>query len=104
MSAKEANLTQGSILRVLTKLSMPIVIAAFFSTAYSITDMAWIGKLGGSQYESFYLIVQNQRAVSGAIAVEITKRDAENIIASGGDARLIDSAARNLGNGYLLVK
>lgn len=47
MSAKEANLTQGSILRVLTKLSMPIVIAAFFSTAYSITDMAWIGKLGG---------------------------------------------------------
>ena len=64
----------------------------------------WIGKLGGSQYESFYLIVQNQRAVSGTIAVEITKHDAENIIASGGDAQLIDSAARNLENGYLLVK
>ena len=47
MSAKTANLTQGSIFKVLTKLSMPIVIAAFFSTAYSITDMAWIGKLGG---------------------------------------------------------
>ena len=64
----------------------------------------WIGKLGGSQYESFYLIVQNQRAVSGTIAVEITKRDAENIIASGGDAQLIDSAARNLENGYLFVQ
>lgn len=47
MSSKTASLTEGAILRVLTKLSMPIVIAAFFSTAYSITDMAWIGKLGG---------------------------------------------------------
>ena len=47
MSSTKGNLTEGSILRVLTKLSMPIVIAAFFSTAYSITDMAWIGKLGG---------------------------------------------------------
>lgn len=47
MSSIEGSLTRGSILGVLTKLSMPIVIAAFFSTAYSITDMAWIGKLGG---------------------------------------------------------
>lgn len=47
MSTVKGTLTEGSILRVLTKLSMPIVIAAFFSTAYSITDMAWIGKLGG---------------------------------------------------------
>ena len=47
MSHEKGYLTEGPILRVLTKLSMPIVIAAFFSTAYSITDMAWIGKLGG---------------------------------------------------------
>lgn len=47
MSSTKGNLTEGFILKVLTKLSMPIVIAAFFSTAYSITDMAWIGKLGG---------------------------------------------------------
>ena len=47
MSSTKGYLTEGSILRVLTKLSMPIVIADFFSTAYSITDMAWIGKLGG---------------------------------------------------------
>ncbi len=47
MVREEGNLTSGSIFAVLTKLSMPIVIAAFFSTAYSITDMAWIGKLGG---------------------------------------------------------
>lgn len=47
MSTVKGALTEGSILKVLMKLSMPIVIAAFFSTAYSITDMAWIGKLGG---------------------------------------------------------
>lgn len=47
MSVAEGSLTKGPILGVLTKLSMPIVVAAFFSTAYSITDMAWIGKLGG---------------------------------------------------------
>lgn len=47
MGTVRGALTDGPILKVLTKLSMPIVIAAFLSTAYSITDMAWIGKLGG---------------------------------------------------------
>lgn len=42
----ERNLTEGSILRVLTKLALPIMASAFLSTAYSITDMAWIGMLG----------------------------------------------------------
>lgn len=42
------SLTSGSIPTVLTRLSMPIVAAAFLSTAYSITDMAWTGMLGGS--------------------------------------------------------
>lgn len=47
MAQAEGKLTTGSIPGVLTKLSMPIVAAAFLSTAYSITDMAWIGLLGG---------------------------------------------------------
>lgn len=64
----------------------------------------WIGRRSAGLYESFYLIVQDQRAVAGTIAVRITKRDAENIIASGSDARLIESVARNLENGYLLVR
>ena len=41
-------LTEGSIFRVLTKLALPIMASAFLSTAYSITDLAWIGKLGSS--------------------------------------------------------
>lgn len=47
MAEVEGKLTTGSIPGVLTKLSLPIVAAAFLSTAYSITDMAWIGLLGG---------------------------------------------------------
>ena len=47
MAKAEGKLTTGSIPGVLTKLSLPIVAAAFLSTAYSITDMAWIGLLGG---------------------------------------------------------
>lgn len=42
----EGNLTEGPILKVLTKLALPIMASAFLSTAYSITDMAWIGMLG----------------------------------------------------------
>lgn len=42
------NLTEGPILRVLTKLALPIMMSAFLSTAYSLTDMAWIGKLGST--------------------------------------------------------
>ena len=40
------NLTEGSIFQSLIKLALPIMASAFLSTAYSITDMAWIGKLG----------------------------------------------------------
>lgn len=47
MAEIEGKLTTGSIPRVLTNLSVPIVAAAFLSTAYSITDMAWMGLLGG---------------------------------------------------------
>ena len=41
-------LTEGPIFKVLTRLSLPIMASAFLSTAYNITDLAWIGKLGSS--------------------------------------------------------
>lgn len=40
------SLTQGPILRVLAHLAIPIMASSFLSTAYSITDMIWVGKLG----------------------------------------------------------
>ncbi|MEE1086091.1 MAG: MATE family efflux transporter [Schaedlerella sp.] len=39
-------LTEGPILKSLTKLAVPIMASSFLSTLYNITDMAWIGLLG----------------------------------------------------------
>lgn len=47
MSEKsQIKLTEGSIYKSLMKLALPIMASSFLSTAYNITDMAWIGKLG----------------------------------------------------------
>lgn len=40
------NLTQGSINRQLFGLAMPIMATSFIQMAYSLTDMAWVGRLG----------------------------------------------------------
>ena len=42
------NLTEGSILKTLARLALPIMASSFLGTAYNITDMAWIGTLGSS--------------------------------------------------------
>ena len=40
------NLTEGPIVRQLFNLAMPIMGTSFIQMAYSITDMAWVGRLG----------------------------------------------------------
>lgn len=40
------NLTEGPIRRQLFNLAMPIMGTSFIQMAYSITDMAWVGRLG----------------------------------------------------------
>ena len=40
------NLTQGPINRQLFSLAMPIMATSFIQMAYSLTDMAWVGRLG----------------------------------------------------------
>lgn len=42
----KGNLTNGPILKTLTKLAIPIMASSFLGTLYNITDMAWIGLLG----------------------------------------------------------
>ena len=42
------NLTQGPILKQLFTLAMPIMATSFIQMAYSLTDMAWVGRLGRS--------------------------------------------------------
>ena len=38
------NLTEGVISRQLFNLAMPIMGTSFIQMAYSITDMAWVGR------------------------------------------------------------
>ena len=40
------DLTEGPILRQLFMLAMPIMATSFIQMAYSLTDMAWVGRLG----------------------------------------------------------
>lgn len=40
------DLTQGPILGQLFKLALPIMATSFVQMAYSLTDMAWVGRLG----------------------------------------------------------
>lgn len=40
------NLTQGPINKQLLKLALPIMATSFIQMAYSLTDMAWVGRLG----------------------------------------------------------
>ncbi len=41
-----ADLASGPIFKTLVELALPIMASSFLGTAYSITDMAWIGTLG----------------------------------------------------------
>ena len=43
---KTLDLTCGPIFKTLSELALPIMASSFLGTAYSITDMAWIGMLG----------------------------------------------------------
>lgn len=63
----------------------------------------WIGRIGDVEYEAFYLIVSDQRAVARLIAIKITKDDVKRIIDSHGDLEIVDSLARDLSNGYFYV-
>ena len=40
------NLTEGPIRRQLFNLALPIMGTSFIQMAYSITDMAWVGRIG----------------------------------------------------------
>ena len=80
-----------------------IINASDFERIYE-TKQFWIGRIGGVQFESFYLVLSDQRAVSSQIAVEITRDDVKRIIDSYGESKIVDALARDLSNGYLYVK
>ncbi|AYF43591.1 MULTISPECIES: MATE family efflux transporter [Halobacteriovorax] len=49
------DLTQGSVIKSLFKLSVPIVMANFLQTAYQLTDTFWVGRLGTNAIASLSL-------------------------------------------------
>ncbi len=46
MAKLKADLTQGSIIRSLTRLAIPIILANLLQTAYNLIDTFWVGRLG----------------------------------------------------------
>ena len=42
-------LTEGKIFNPLIRLAMPIMATGFFQMAYTLTDMAWLGRLGSEE-------------------------------------------------------
>ncbi len=52
---KTSDLTQGSVIKSLFKLSIPIVMANFLQTAYQLTDTFWVGRLGTNAIASLSL-------------------------------------------------
>jgi putative MATE family efflux protein len=43
--AKDINLTEGNIIKTLTKLAIPIMGTSFIQMAYNLTDVMWLGRL-----------------------------------------------------------
>ena len=54
------NLTHGPINRQLFNLAMPIMATSFIQMAYSLTDMAWVGRFGRNPDVDvrFYLLIK----------------------------------------------
>ena len=45
---QRVDLLEGSIVRSLTKLSLPIMATALIQMAYNMTDMIWIGRVSAN--------------------------------------------------------
>jgi putative MATE family efflux protein len=52
MSTGVRNLTEGKIFKQLILLAMPIMATSFIQMAYTLTDMAWLGRLGSREMAS----------------------------------------------------
>lgn len=48
MDRRQADFTQGSIIRSLTRMAIPIILANLLQTAYNLIDTFWVGRLGAN--------------------------------------------------------
>ena len=68
MKKSNTYLTEAPIFSALMRLALPIMASSFFSTAYNITDMIWVGRLGSESIAGIgtggmYLWLTNALAV-----------------------------------------
>lgn len=69
---QKINLTEGSIIKALILLSLPIVFANLLQTAYQLTDTFWVGRLGADAIASVSLsfpIIFLMISIGGGLAI-----------------------------------
>jgi len=72
VQSKSRKFTEGSILKALIVLSVPIIIANIFQTVYQLTDTFWVGRLGKTAVAAVSLsfpIIFLLIALGGGLAV-----------------------------------
>lgn len=71
------NLTEGKIYKQLIQLALPIMATGFIQMAYTLTDMAWVGRLGSRELAAvgavgIILWLTSSLALLGKTAAEIS--------------------------------
>lgn len=92
------NLTEGSIGRNLVQLAVPIMGTSFIQTAYSLTDMAWVGRLGSASVAAIGAVgilawMSNSISLLNKVASEVSVAHA---IGLSDEKRALNFASHNL--------
>lgn len=71
------NLTEGPIYQQLLKLALPLMATGFIQMAYTLTDMAWVGRLGSRELAAIGAVgiiiwISSSLALIGKTAAEIS--------------------------------
>lgn len=74
------DLTKGSIYKQLIRLAVPIMATGFIQMAYTLTDMAWVGRLGSRELAAVDAVgiiiwITSSLVLLGKTAAEITIRE-----------------------------
>lgn len=107
---KITDLTQGSIMRALWIMAMPLISASFVQMAYSMTDMLWLGRLGSGAVAAvgaaaFFTWLCNALSFLTKTGTEITVSQAigaRDVSRAGNYANQAISLSLLLGIGYAL--
>lgn len=63
MKIRNMDLTQGSLLKAVMTLAIPVVITSFLQSMYNLTDTFWLGRLGTEELAAINLVTPVQNIV-----------------------------------------